>query len=172
MALTFPPRDAFYPAPPATLGNILVEAPNGNVIANAAGILQIPLNGLNYPDAVTTVLAGYQLNSSGEPEFALGSQNSRDLRFDNSTAGHGPGGRFVTQLLDADGLPVLDVNGRQIYVENLGAKGGQMITFSVAGGKVAITPYLDAGGYPVSVASLAGTDDWPRRAIVRCRPKH
>ena len=66
---------------------------------------------------------------------------------------------FVTQLLDADGLPVLDVNGRQIYVENLGAKGGQMITFSVAGGKVAITPYLDAGGYPVSVASLAGTDD-------------
>jgi filamentous hemagglutinin family protein len=62
-ALTFParPDDGSYPAPPALLGNILVEAPNGDIAANAAGILQIPLNGLNYPDATTTVLAGYEL---------------------------------------------------------------------------------------------------------------
>jgi hypothetical protein len=65
-ALTFParPDDGSYPAPPAILGNILVETPNGDIAANAAGILQIPLNGLNYPDATTTVLAGYELRDS------------------------------------------------------------------------------------------------------------
>jgi hypothetical protein len=47
------------------LGNILVEAPNGNVNANAAGILQIPLNQKIYPDAVATVLAGYELRDAG-----------------------------------------------------------------------------------------------------------
>ena len=63
-ALTFPARNASYPAPTSTLGNILVEAPNGDVNANVAGILQIPLNHLNYPDAITTVLAGYEMNNS------------------------------------------------------------------------------------------------------------
>ena len=68
VALTFPARDASYPAPPSTLGNILVEAPNGDINANAAGILQIALNGLNYPDANVTVLAGYDLQDSlGNP---------------------------------------------------------------------------------------------------------
>jgi filamentous hemagglutinin family protein len=70
-ALTFAARDALYPAPPAILGNILVEAPNGDINANVAGILQIPLNHLNYPDAITTVLAGYELrNSLGNPVTA------------------------------------------------------------------------------------------------------
>ncbi|HXR05544.1 MAG TPA: filamentous hemagglutinin N-terminal domain-containing protein [Verrucomicrobiae bacterium] len=73
VALTFPARDASYPAPPSTLGNILVEAPNGDINANAAGILQIALNGLNYPDAVTTVLAGYELRDSSGNALAAGS---------------------------------------------------------------------------------------------------
>jgi filamentous hemagglutinin family protein len=78
VALTFPDRATdSYPAPPATLGNILVEAPNGNITANAAGILQIPLNGLNYPDAITTVLAGYGLqDSSGNPVLAADSRKA------------------------------------------------------------------------------------------------
>ena len=71
VALTFPARDAFYPAPPSTLGNILVEAPNGDINANVAGILQIPLNHLNYPDAISVVLAGYELlDSMGNPVTA------------------------------------------------------------------------------------------------------
>ncbi len=65
VALTFPARDSSYPAPDAILGNILVEAPNGSVNADAAGILQIALNHLNYPDAVTTVLAGFELRDAG-----------------------------------------------------------------------------------------------------------
>ena len=71
VALTFPPRDANYPAPAAVLGNILVEAPNGDINANVSGILQIPLNNLNYPDAITTVLAGYELRDNlGNPVTA------------------------------------------------------------------------------------------------------
>jgi len=48
LAMTFPARSAFYPAPTATLGNILVETPNGDITANTGGILQVPLNNLNY----------------------------------------------------------------------------------------------------------------------------
>ena len=71
VALTFPARNASYPAPPSTLGNILVEAPNGDINANVAGILQIPLNDVNYPDAIATVLAGYELRDSmGNPVTA------------------------------------------------------------------------------------------------------
>jgi hypothetical protein len=66
LTLTLPTHNAAsFPAPDAMLGNILVEAPNGNVNANAAGILQIPLNQKIYPDAVATVLAGYELRDAG-----------------------------------------------------------------------------------------------------------
>jgi len=79
-ALTFPDRKQDnYPAPPAVIGNILVEAPNGtagigipgdadyvapgpaSVLANSAGILQLPINKIKYPDAQVLVLAGYEL---------------------------------------------------------------------------------------------------------------
>jgi hypothetical protein len=71
VAMTFPPRSAAYPAPPATLGNILVEAPNGNVNANVSGILQIALNNLSYPLSIVTVLAGYELRDGlGQPVSA------------------------------------------------------------------------------------------------------
>jgi filamentous hemagglutinin family protein len=87
LALTFPSRHANYPAPVAELGNILVEAPNGTVNADVAGILQLPLNQLNYPDATTIVLAGYELRDSennpvtaanwsdGTPVFVSDNQN-------------------------------------------------------------------------------------------------
>jgi len=65
LALTFPHHGANYPVPVPTLGNILVEAPHGNVNASKAGILQLALNGANYPQAITTVLAGYELRDSG-----------------------------------------------------------------------------------------------------------
>jgi filamentous hemagglutinin family protein len=98
LALTFPTRDSFYPAPAATLGNILVEAPNGSINANAAGILQIPLNKLKYPDATTTVLAGYELrDNNGNP---------------------------VTAANLADGTPVLVSAGRDINASGSGIIAG------------------------------------------------
>jgi filamentous hemagglutinin family protein len=49
----------------STLGNILVEAPNGNITANQGGILQIAFNGRASASATTEILAGYELRDSG-----------------------------------------------------------------------------------------------------------
>jgi filamentous hemagglutinin family protein len=150
VAMTFPARPDDYPAPAAVIGNILVEAPHGIVNANTAGILQIPLNGLKYPDAIATVLAGYQLNNSGQPVFALDNQNIVTFGSTSQlTIASGP--VSVTQLLDAGGVPVLDANGNQVYVENFGAKGGQLVTVSVTGGTTTLNKYLDGGGDTVNV---------------------
>ena len=86
LASTFGPRDASYPAPGAVVGNILAEAPNGSVIADKGGILQLAFNnspvkrGKKHqhgppppppPDdshATVEVLAGYELrNAIGQP---------------------------------------------------------------------------------------------------------
>ncbi len=48
----------------STLGNILVEAPNGNITANKGGILQIAFNGRASASATTEILAGYELRDS------------------------------------------------------------------------------------------------------------
>ncbi len=87
LATTFGPRDASYQAPPAIVGNILVETPNGNVNANKGGILQLVFNNPSVkskkkhkhngppppppPDdshATVEVLSGYELRDSmGQP---------------------------------------------------------------------------------------------------------
>jgi filamentous hemagglutinin family protein len=58
LAMTFPPRNKFFPAPSYPVGNILVETPNGNITASAAGIVQLPLNGGNFSGATVMLLAG------------------------------------------------------------------------------------------------------------------
>jgi hypothetical protein len=59
------------PGGAATLGNILVETPNGNISANAGGILQIPFNGHDKSHATTELLAGYELQAAnGLPVLA------------------------------------------------------------------------------------------------------
>jgi hypothetical protein len=50
--------DPSYPAPAVPVGNILVETPNGNVNANAGGIVQLTLNHADSSSATVTVLAG------------------------------------------------------------------------------------------------------------------
>ncbi len=57
LTTTFPERDSRYPAPAVTVGNILVETPNGNVNASAGGIIQLPLNNAASPNATVEVLA-------------------------------------------------------------------------------------------------------------------
>jgi hypothetical protein len=55
LATTFP--DSF-----STVGDILVQTPFGYISANQAGISQFHLNQVNSPDAIVTLLAGYELN--------------------------------------------------------------------------------------------------------------
>ena len=64
LAMTFPPRSSFFPAPAYNAGNILVETPNGNITANAAGIVQLPLNGGNSSSATVVLLAGEDINGN------------------------------------------------------------------------------------------------------------
>jgi filamentous hemagglutinin family protein len=64
LATTFPPRDERYPAPISSIGNILVEAPNGDIKANKGGIVQLVLNGANGLNSTVTVLAGYELRDN------------------------------------------------------------------------------------------------------------
>jgi filamentous hemagglutinin family protein len=55
-----------------TVGNVLVETPNGNINASAGGILQSPYNKApGNKNAITEVLAGYELrDSGGHPVYA------------------------------------------------------------------------------------------------------
>jgi hypothetical protein len=64
LAMTFPPRSSFFPAPTYTVGNILVETPQGKVTANAGGIVQLPLNGGDSSGATVALLAGEDMNGN------------------------------------------------------------------------------------------------------------
>ena len=64
LATTFPPRDSSYPAPENSVGNILVETPNGNISASKGGIVQLPLNGADNAGSIVAVLAGYEMRDS------------------------------------------------------------------------------------------------------------
>jgi len=59
LATTFPPPlTGNFPSSHNTVGNILVETPEGSIIANAGGIIQLPLNGANSSSATVTLRAG------------------------------------------------------------------------------------------------------------------
>ena len=81
LATTFPKRNASYPAPAVSVGNILVEAPNGNINASAGGIVQLPLNGENNPNSIVEVLAGLELrDSAGNPLTAADIANGTPVQ--------------------------------------------------------------------------------------------
>jgi len=152
LATTFP--DTF-----SLVGNILVETPNGEITANQAGIEQYHLNPVNSPNAIVTLLAGYELQyangnrvsaenlSSGTPTLALSAQNIVSLGSGIQVipAGAGPP-VSLTQILDANGNPLTDASGIPLFVKTLDAS-KQIIEF--VGDK--IRPYFDASGDPVNI---------------------
>ena len=80
----FLPQLPGYPAPAVTVGNILVEAPNGNVNANAGGIIQLALNidqkkknkEKEILTSIVEILSGYELRDSmGDPVVAANIAN-------------------------------------------------------------------------------------------------
>ena len=112
LATTFPPSlDPRFPHSPNTVGNILIEAREGNITASAGGIVQIPLNHVRSAAATVTLLAGYQaLAGTTTPVFSL-----QNLVSDLSLASSG----HRLKLVDKDGQPVLDAQGHPIYVSEL-----------------------------------------------------
>jgi filamentous hemagglutinin family protein len=162
VAMTFPPRDASYPAPNAILGNILVEAPNGSINANVAGILQIPLNNLNYPDADVTVLAGYELRDSlGNPMTAgnLADGTPVLVSADRDINVKGSGIIASNAKLDASGNIYglifarnnIDINAQQNV--NVTALGMGNVNVSSSGGTISGT-LIGVGSVNVSGSSI------------------
>ena len=64
LAITFPPRSSFFPAPAYAVGNILVETPQGNITASAAGVVQLPLNDGDSSGVTVALLAGEDANGN------------------------------------------------------------------------------------------------------------
>ena len=63
-----PPISPDFPASQIPVGNILVEAPNGNITANQAGVIQIGFNNVDSPNATVLLLAGLELQDlAGNP---------------------------------------------------------------------------------------------------------
>ncbi|MBC8097024.1 MAG: filamentous hemagglutinin N-terminal domain-containing protein [Akkermansiaceae bacterium] len=59
LATTFPPSlDSGFPRSVHPVGDILVETPQGSIIASAGGVVQIPLNGVNSSAGTVTLRAG------------------------------------------------------------------------------------------------------------------
>ena len=148
------------PGSDVSLGNILVETPNGNISASRGGVIQISFNGTDASHATAELLAGYELRdaqgnrvladnlASGTPVPVLSAQNIVSL---GSAIQVFPSGSSLpvslTPVLDANGNPFLDAGGHPLYTETLDAS-RKVVEFVGA----SIQPYLDASGNPVIVA--------------------
>jgi filamentous hemagglutinin family protein len=155
VALTFPARVASYPAPTATLGNILVEAPNGDVNANLSGILQIPLNNFNYPNAITTVLAGYELRDSmGNPVTADDMADGMPVLVsaDGNITANSSGIIASNVKLDASG----DINGLIFARNNIDISAQQNVNVTALGvGNVTVSSGGTISGTIVGVGAVS-----------------
>ena len=145
----------------ATLGNILVEAPNGNIFSSQGGVIQISFNASDASKATAELLAGYELQdaggnlvlaqnlANGTPVLALDDQNLVAL---GSPIQFLPSGSSLpvslTPLLDAEGNPHLDASGNPLYIETSDASKNVVEIVNNS-----IQPLLDASGNPIKVAA-------------------
>ena len=171
LATTFPPPlpGSTFPVQNNTVGNILVEAPEGDISAGLGGIIQVPLNGVDSPNATVEVLAGYELQDAngnrvlagtldnGTPVPVFSAQNVVTL---GSAIQVLPLGSSLpvslTPVLDANGNPLLDASGHPLYVETSDAS-KQIVEFV----NDSIQPYLNSSGNPVNVAKPLDANGQP-----------
>jgi len=171
LATTFPPPQSgsTFPAQNNNVGNILAEAPEGDISTGLGGIIQATLNGLDSPNATVEILAGYELRdangnrvlakdiASGIPVPVFSNPNLVGL---GSTIQVTPADSdlpvSLTQVLDAFGNPLLDASGNPIYVKSSDAlrqivefvNGGIHPCFNAIGNSENVAEPLDAGGHP------------------------
>ena len=159
----------------ATLGNILVEAPNGNIFASRGGVIQISFNATDASKAKAELLTGYQLQDAnghlvlaqnladGTPVLALGNQNRVTL---GSAIQFVPSGSTasvsLTPLLDSQGHPHLDANGRPLYIETSDATKSVVEIVNNT-----VQPLLDASGFPIKVTAPLDANGNPIQVLGR-----
>jgi filamentous hemagglutinin family protein len=142
LATTFPPSlDAAFPASVSPVGNITVTTPRGNIVANAGGIVQIPLNGVSVNAGTVSLRAG-----------------TRDAQGNVVHAGNidasGSGVIGSTVNLDASGTITGLVFARQNI--DLNAQAGVNVT-ALAQGSVNVTSGGTISGTIIGVGSVTAS---------------
>jgi len=161
LATTFPPPllGSTFPEPKNTVGNILVETPEGDILAGLGGVTQLPLNGSDGADATMELLAGYELrDANGNRVLAANLKNGTPAPvFSNpnlvslgSAIQVLPAGSEVpvslTQVLDANGDPLLGSDGNPLYIQT--SDDLKKVVEYVNGG---IQDYVNRDGEPENV---------------------
>ena len=157
LATTFPARNQYLPAPTWGVGNILVEAPNGDVSASAGGVVQLPLNGNNYPDALVGIYAGYELrDSGGHPVNAVNMADGSPVKVsagrDIDASGSGVIGSTIA--LDATG----DIIGVVFARNNINLNAQQNVSVTaLAQGSVSVNSGGTISGTIIGVGGVSAS---------------
>jgi filamentous hemagglutinin family protein len=165
LATTFPARDASYPAPPVTVGNILAEAPNGNVNADAGGIIQLALNTSQKKKdkekqvltSIVEVLSGFELRDSmGNPVVAANIANGTPVSVSDARNIDVSGSGVIAQnaVLDASG----DITG-VIFAQgniNISAVANVNVT-ALAQGTVSASAGGDISGTIIGIGGITAS---------------
>jgi filamentous hemagglutinin family protein len=137
-----------------TVGNILVEAPNGNVEASAGGIVQLPLNGVNTADSIVEVLAGLELrDSSGHPVYAdnIGAGMPVQVSAAQNIDANGSGVIGSTVILDASG----NINGVIFARDNININAQQNVNVTaLAQGSINVSSGGTISGTLIGVGGI------------------
>jgi filamentous hemagglutinin family protein len=162
----------------ATLGNILIEAPNGNISASQGGVIQISFNSTDDSKATTELLAGYELHDanggrvpaqnldSGTAVFISDNQN-----IDASGSGVIAQGIILKATGKVGGLyvsrgpspPVFDTGHGFLQ----GPDGGTGPVIFSSGGKPIISGGPDSSGPEPTVVSDAGSNAAPPPEVTK-----
>jgi len=131
LATTFPESlDPAFPTSQNTVGDILVETPQGNITSTSAGIVQIPLNGSSVSSGQVTLLAGYELrDASGLAVAAAGPSVVEELSAST------PGANALPRRVVINGDPIQVSAGvwpRLLALLGLPANESQIINIKVS----------------------------------------
>jgi filamentous hemagglutinin family protein len=165
LATTFPARDASYPAPVVTAGNILVETPNGNVNADAGGIIQLALNTSQKKKnkekqvltSIVEVLSGFELRDNmGNPVFAADIANGTPVSVSANRNIDVSGSGVIAQnaVLDASG----DITG-VVFAQgniNISAVANVNVT-ALAQGTVSASAGGDISGTIIGIGGITAS---------------
>ncbi|MGC3960030.1 MAG: filamentous hemagglutinin N-terminal domain-containing protein [Verrucomicrobiota bacterium] len=142
LATTFPPSlDPAFPTSQATVGDILVETPQGNIIASSGGIVQIPLNGIGSSLGTVTLRAGTK-DADGNVIYV------------GNIDASGSGVIGSTVKLEASG----DIKGLVFARGNLDIEANQNVSVTaLAGGNAAVSAGETISGTIVGVGSVSAS---------------
>jgi filamentous hemagglutinin family protein len=110
----------------ATLGNILVETPNGNISASQGGVVQISFNNTDASAAAAFLLAGYELRDpTGRQRLTVSDISGQDSLLDN-----GAGATYAASVINGTGTVIGEL-AESSPDENINASGSGVIAQNI-----------------------------------------